>query len=99
MELLIANYIFFFHPLPAEERALYTYVTKLRLIIGESIGFACHTCDHRLSSIRDSDECAECAQQYLGYWLRPNEYPVNRDGNIVIPIVDLIEESTDVDSD
>jgi len=84
---------------PSEERALYKLVTKHRLIIGESIGFACYRCGHRLSSIRDSDECADCAQQYLGYWLRPTEYSINQDGNIVIPIVDLIEESTDEDSD
>jgi len=27
------------------------------------------------------------------------EYSINQDGNIVIPVVDLIEESTDEDSD
>lgn len=88
-----------YYPKSAEERLQYTYTIKHRLIIGESIGVACHSCDSRLSSIRISDECFECAQRLLEYWLRPDSYPVTQDGNIVIPITYPDEESTDSESE
>jgi len=86
---------FCYYSLPAEERLQYNYMAKHRLIIGEPIGFVCHSCDNRLSSIRISDECPECPERLLDYWLRPANHPVTQDGNIVIPIVYSDEESTD----
>ncbi|EFN61586.1 hypothetical protein EAG_05437 [Camponotus floridanus] len=90
---------FCYYPLSAEERLQYNYAIKHRLIIGESIGYACYCCGNRLSSTRISDECSEFSQRYLDYWLRSANFPTNQDGNIVIPIVYSEKDSTDTESE